>query len=384
MEILRTLGRGALNDFRHVIDSPHVTGLLIETDPLLRTLWIIRNSVTDREWIDIDGRLTRELAERPVPDIADLLAAVGWNFGLLQTNRSVPCDPSWRCGFFESWAAGIDAREYGVIFTVLYEPSIDPMSFESLRNQASGSDWRVHLAARPLATAQASPKTSHTPLIGGISFGELGTSTRGTLGGCLDVEGTLYGVTCGHVIAGSAKAVQPSGPDGGSQVVGTCLSSSSFSGAGERCRARTVANAVDAALIDLDVSALTSVRKLGQVTGTVPISDVVEGESVKLSARSGIRTLEVGALALRRSFTIGGVVYCFEDLLEIRRPGRHWGAKGVAARPTEPGDSGAWILRAESGGNGWVGMVIGNDGPSSYAQFAQSVEDWAKNAVRQS
>jgi hypothetical protein len=219
-----------------------------------------------------------------------------------------------------------------------------------------------------------------------VSIGPTGISANGTLGGILDLDGDIYALTCGHVIDEMVEAVQPSEPDGGAgMIVGRCEHSTSgqLLGSGFRCRAHGVANAVDAALIDLStVSAPNSVLGLGHVTAVAGIADVAEDETVKASSRSGLRRLQVGALALRRSITIGADLFCFKELFELRRTGNNWGMKGSLKPPTRSGDSGAWVVREDSGGLTWLGMVTAGDGPSSYAQFAETVEAWAIGEVR--
>jgi hypothetical protein len=216
--------------------------------------------------------------------------------------------------------------------------------------------------------------------------GEALSATSGTLGGLLHVEGVDYGVSCGHVIGADAATVQPSHPDDGSnQTIGTCRKStaSQLVGRGQRCQVGGNANTVDAALIEIDqtVPSSQAVRKLGAVVRTVPVAEVAEDEVLQVSARSGVRRLAVGALAVRRTIAIDGTDYCFKDLFELRRTGQNWGAKGSVSSPTEDGDSGAWVLRGEPGGYAWVGMVTAGDGPVGYAQFAETVEAWARSAV---
>jgi len=111
------------------------------------------------------------------------------------------------------------------------------------------------------------------------------------------------------------------------------------------------------------------------------MADISEDENVLVEARSGVRSLKIGALALRRSIDIQGTVYCFKDLFELRHRGDRWATKGLANNPTRRGDSGAWVFRETPLENDWLGMVTAGDGPSSYAQFSELVMDWANSKI---
>jgi len=390
MEYLRQVGRQALESFGQILEYPEVTGLLVETDPMLRLLWRIRTTMASDDWDSLDS----QLAQSPLIDWTrlwgvapdSLRAALG---SLLDDTppqqRPLPCNPDWPCRTFDAIrrAPGrLKGREGpAVVFTVLYDPLIGSDGFEGLAAAAGEVPWRVRLASRPVASAQAGPRDRHDPLVGGISMGGAGHRMRGTLGGFLVFDDNSYAVTCGHVIGESSQAVQPSDPDGGSEVIGTCVHSTagSLTDPRQACHKTGPANEVDAALVRIDVPVAVprSVRNVGPILRTVAAKDVVEGEIVRLSARSGTRSLEVGALALRRSIGIRGTTYCFQNLLELRRPGPNWGQKGSIKPPSKDGDSGAWVLRPETDGCGWIGMLTAGDGPSSYAQFAETVEKWA-------
>ncbi|MBH0118628.1 hypothetical protein I0Q12_03405 [Rhodococcus sp. CX] len=393
MEALRAIGRERIGAFQSVMAHPDVNGLLVETDPLLRYFWDLRTTMTSSAWTDCDNYIAEIIRQFDFPgpflelDDVDNYFERQWGWPAPRPPRehsAIPYDPTWMCNAFRAALErrGLDGADVGVLFTVLYDPST--RNFSEISATASDVGMPVRLQARPIAHAHAGPKRRHRPLMGGVSVGQAARSINGTLGGLIDMNGATYGVTCGHVIVTNAAAVQPSDPDGGTKI-GNCVHSTdgTLTSPGQRCRASGHANTVDAALIELEssVSATKSVRALGQVVRTVAIADIVECERVEVSARSGTRTLEIGALALRRSMTISGTVYCFEDLLEIRRPGKRWGGKGSVSSPTKGGDSGAWVLRKEPGGYAWIGMVTAGDGPSSYAQFAESIEGWAHEAT---
>jgi hypothetical protein len=391
MEYLRAIGRKAIGDFARLLSNPGVTGLLVETEPLLLRLWRIRTTMTRADWEAFDAWLAR----------ADLYwrERQGLPFGLgydtlrdfpdvMPSHRVLPCDPDWSCRTFDEFRRHDRGRTQGhsgpgVVFTVLYEPSIPVAAFDELASTASEVPWRTRFASRPIASANAGPRMHHSLVIGGISVGAHGRQVNGTLGGVLVIDGTSYAVTCGHIIDASSQAVQPSVPDGGSMVIGTCVCSTdgSLTEPNKHCCSVGAANTVDAALVEIDVTASTSVRSVGPVHATVPLRDIAEGEIVRVSARSGTHSLEIGALALLRSVQIRDTAYCFQDLMELRRPGTHWAQKGTIDYPTKSGDSGAWVLRPEASANRWLGMVTASDGPSSYAQFAETVEAWANAAV---
>lgn len=390
MEHLRAIGGKAIGDFARLLSAPGVTGLLVETEPLLLRLWRIHTTMTRADWEAFDAWLAR----------ADLYwrERQGLPFGLgyetlrdfpdvMPSHRALPCDPEWSCRTFDEFRRHDRGRTQGhsgpgVVFTVLYEPSMPVAAFDALATEANTVPWRTRFAARPIASANAGPRIHHSPVVGGVSVGAQGRQANGTLGGILVIDGTSYAITCGHVIDAPSHAVQPSEPDGGSTVIGTCVCSTdgSLTDSGTQSCAIGAANTVDAALVEVDVTASTSVRNVGPVVATVPLRDIAEGEIVRVSARSGTRSLEIGALALRRSIKIRDTAYWFQDLMELRHPGVHWAQKGTIEHPTKSGDSGAWALRPEGGANSWVGMVTAGDGPSGYAQFAETVEAWA-NAV---
>ena len=397
MRALQAIGGDALPAFQDVLDFAEVNGLLVETHPLLRRLWRAYTTLPAAEWNELDAHLHGLLPEGPWrPEwptpamtlgrwLAEDLAA------LPPGHRPPPCDPYWSCKTFDAvqQAASTPADSPGVLFTVLYEPSTSTDTFAALAAAAGQVSWRVRLAARPTATAQLGPRGTHRPIQGGVSLGPSGTNIKGTLGGILNLNGDSYAVTCGHVIDPGIDAVQPCEPDGGTgMAIGSCTHSTAATLAhkGQRCQARGFANTVDAALVKVSgVTALDTVRDLGTVVRTAPLADIAEDETVRVSARSGTRTLVTGALTLRRSIAIGNGhstdVYCFQDLFELRRPGNRWGATGSVKPPTRGGDSGAWVLRDEPGGWAWLGMVTAGDGPSSYAQFAENLESWADGQV---
>ncbi|MFE4310618.1 hypothetical protein ACFRR6_31730 [Streptomyces sp. NPDC056891] len=394
MEELRAIGQQAIGDFRYLLGFPYVHGLLIETDPDLRRLWEIRTTMAADEWAEFDTQLARfyhfrlrEFRYELPPSLWPLLPDQGDN--VTQRHETPPADLSWRCQTLDEMrrTRGRGGPEQpGVLFTTLYEPSIPLGVFEELSSIASGLPWRVRLAARRPAVAFAGPREKHRPLLGGVSLGQTGRAIKGTLGGFLNLNGDRYAVTCGHVISASRMATQPSEPDGGTgMVISDCLHTSDemLFGADEPCRGAGSANSIDAAIVRVDSSILIddSILDLGPVSRTVPMSEVVEGGTVQVSARSGLRNLIVGALALRRSVSIAGKSYCFQDLLELRRPGGNWGVRGSLVTPTRRGDSGSWVVQEESDGYGWVGMVTAGDGPASYAQFAEIVENWAKSMI---
>ena len=395
MRALLQIGREAIGAYEGILAFPGVTGLTVETDALLREMWRIRTRLGNREWERVDQSLaewSRHLravrfrrgfdSAKPLRDVID-----GLGLDLSDDYRGVPVDPHWSCrAFATSLSARNDEQvsEPGLIFTVLYDPAIGSNAFNELAGTASEIAYRTRFSPRPVASALSGGKQSYSPLLGGISIGEEGRNASGTLGGCVDIDGIRYGVTCGHVIATAKNVVQPSHPDGGS-TIGACAHSTegTLTPTGDGCRARGAANSTDAALLRFDdVEMDAKVRKQGDISDVVPLDDVVEGETVVVSARSGQKTLQIGALALRRSVSIGGSDYCFQDLFELRRTGTSWGVKGSVSPPTKAGDSGAWVLRPEPDGRfGWLGMVTAGDGPCSYAQFSETVSDWANDAV---
>lgn len=398
---LQRIGEEAIAQFSRALASPGVTGLTIQTDPLLRALWRIRTTMGNSEWEALDGML-KYIFDMPRPgrpfenalDYESFIGGILGAFGLGDTNdqRIIPVDPYWRCEAFDSaWTTRIDGEKntQGVIFTILYDSVIGAGGLAELRGIASQIPFRVRFSPRPVARALrglawlGGPK-SPGPLLGGVSIGEEGRDASGTLGGCLDVAGQRYGVTCGHVFQPAANVVQPSYPDGGVSKLGTCAYSTAptLIGPNHGCTAEGPANINDVALLRFDsVDLKSEIKGIGRVSRIVPKSDVHEQQFVQVSARSGTNRLQIASLAVRRTVEIAGTNYCFQNLMELRRPGPYWGATGTIKHPTIPGDSGAWVLGEEAEGFGWVGMVTAGDGPCSYAQYAENVCDWAGETI---
>jgi hypothetical protein len=124
MEALRTIGHDALGTFRAVLAFPDVTGLLVETDPLLKRLWRIRTSMPAADWLAYDELLARY----PSPPLWP--GAPYWSGPLSAdasaAHRPPPCDPYWRCQSFDAnrqgpWRRPVEGP--GVVFTVLYDPT---------------------------------------------------------------------------------------------------------------------------------------------------------------------------------------------------------------------------------------------------------------------
>jgi hypothetical protein len=138
-------------------------------------------------------------------------------------------------------------------------------------------------------------------------------------------------------------------------------------------------NDVDVALVAVDPSVASSadVLDIGTISSITPRANLSPGQTVEFTGRtSGHKTVKVGGLAVVFRLYGNGQFYCFRNLFEVRARSIWQLAR---SRPVRPGDSGAWVCNATSGGFGWCGMVIGGDRISGYAVFSQNIETWCNS-----
>jgi hypothetical protein len=229
-------------------------------------------------------------------------------------------------------------------------------------------------------------KTPQAKLHGGLSIG-VGAGDSGTLGGIVkDQHGTLYGVTCAHVVGSSGTVEQPAQCDHPSpNAIGDIAASSTLqtSQFGTPCNPKnnqSVMNRVDAALIELDdqSAAELKIANLGSLTRVLPEADLQPGSSISFVGKESgppARQLIIGGLNVTFRFkNASGDFLCFENTFQVRWPNAGCPV-GVAA--VEQGDSGAWLCTPDGNGFAWAGMVMGSDQFIGYGVFAEAVTNWA-------
>lgn len=398
MDFLIRLGESALPDFSDVLNFDAVTGISVSSDPLLRRLWAVYTTMTEDQW----GNFERSFADAlhrhdhlgwPGPGTSEqrlneLLDNWEERDEIITASAPTEIDPYWTCGLYELVRPERIRSTNGsnVVFTVSYDSLTPPSTMRDIAGLVGQIPWPVRLSPRPPARLQSSApiRDSREVRLGpGASIGPRTVGNSGTLGGSLTVNQKEYGVTCGHVLPVDSMVVHPSIPDGGyDPAIGRCCVSTAGTlvGAGQRCSGEGPTNRHDVALVLLEGHA--EFDRLGdtvsETSGFLLRSEVVEDRILRLSARSGKRNLRVAGVSLRRSFIVDESRYCFSNLLELRRPTRAWAIHGYFAKPSRPGDSGAWLVAGDDEAAKWAGMITGGDNAVSYAQFAQDVMDWAR------
>ncbi len=233
------------------------------------------------------------------------------------------------------------------------------------------------------------PKNLHSPVPGGVSVGT-GAKLNGTLGGYLyDDAQNPYAVTCAHVVQKyGASMDHPAQVDNSAHaaVLGTVnglapLKPSSSSSICNPFHPHAHLHTVDAALIKLTGKATGQPHILGlrAPSGIAQKSAVNIGDLLDMAGKeSGCRQLLATKLAITFKYDdqATGDSYCFKEAFEVV-----WPTNGASqGPPAVSGDSGAWLLNSASE---WVGMLVAADTHAGYAIYAENVEDWARNELRQ-
>jgi hypothetical protein len=203
--------------------------------------------------------------------------------------------------------------------------------------------------------------------------------TYGTFGGHLKDAVTLrnLAVTCAHVVGTPPGHVRildehDKAVSGRGRVVATRLPP-----IGGPCNMQVNPDAgVDAALIELDVP--LQVQAHGSVT-VGRIVEVYQDDPVVFNgAKSGKVLARVDAATIWKAVLIDGQRYCFADLFSIG----HREPSYVLQAVSQPGDSGAWVLRDTIAPlSTWIGMVVAGDRQQnqSLACHAESVFAWSRS-----
>ena len=237
----------------------------------------------------------------------------------------------------------------------------------------------VSFEVRPMARLSANHRSATRPVVGGVSVGS-GAKVYGTLGGIVeDSAGARHGMTCAHVLPSLSSVDQPALHDD-SQA--TTIGTNTRSIALQSCSATGPCNPysndphisnVDSTLVQLrpGITADLEILSIGPLAGVVAKNSMTPGQEVTFVGRtSGNRIVEVGGLAVFYRLQLGGQIYCFRDLFEIR-----WRSfiRTLLGPVVQAGDSGAWVCAETDQGAGWCGQVIGEDRRVGYASFAENI-----------
>lgn len=185
---------------------------------------------------------------------------------------------------------------------------------------------------------------------------------EGTLGGYLrdQKSGTVFAVTCGHVISGAATLQS-------GQQIGNAIhwAEPVPLPAGTPCHTGCGAvTELDIALIRTNVTANNQASSIARIVGN---GQIVEMEG----ATSGPRTYEVGGAVVE--YEIGGA--CWHKLIQLHAP-----LAGILPAPAQvamtgmpkDGDSGAWIIRNNTE---WAGMIVASNTLFGFALPASEILD---------
>ena len=183
------------------------------------------------------------------------------------------------------------------------------------------------------------------------------TGIQGTLGGYLRDQrgGTVFAVTCGHVISGAAMSQNGQQIGTATHRVGPVpLPYGTLCHAG--CGSVTE---LDVALIDTIVTPCNQASSIVNIIGN--------GQIVEMKgATSGTHTYEVGGAVVE--YEIGGA--CWKKLIQFHAPlaGILPASAQVAlTQLPKSGDSGAWIIRNNTE---WAGMVVASNSLCGFALSA--------------
>ncbi len=179
------------------------------------------------------------------------------------------------------------------------------------------------------------------------------------------------------MLKGQAITDQPAAKDQSpTSAIGRCVVATRLQPMQQNCApSGLVFNTEDIALIKLDqgVTSDLEVLGVGPLAGVTTAGALYPQMLVEVAGKvTGLHTLRTGGLSITQQVGINGVAHCFRDLVELRRPSRHYGVTGTVRRPVRPGDSGAWVLRDGPGGKEWCGVVVAGEKSAGYATPAET------------
>jgi hypothetical protein len=230
------------------------------------------------------------------------------------------------------------------------------------------------------------PRTFGPIVRGGFSIGE-GSQDPGTIGGMLENGTNHYALTCGHVVGASAIVDMPAQADNGfrpspiGQVVAHELPPLVPPGTSTMI-ASGLAGPLDVALVRIDpslASAGSGILRMGKLAGRMSVSALYPGQTLQFDGKTSSSTSVVEArghvVYQQIEDAASGDYFCYEKLIQMR--------KHSGSRPSQPGDSGAWIAARDSSQSGspwsWVAMLVGGDQQLSFAQPADDLNQWLVN-----
>jgi hypothetical protein len=257
---------------------------------------------------------------------------------------------------------------------------IDPPGFN-----LAEENFQLVYEACPIARLYAGPKSTHRPVVGGLSIG-VNHQDVGTLGGILkDQSGKFFGTTCGHVAAVAMLVDQPAQSDGGggASSIGSVLHSETpppFPSWAPATQANqsSYAGRVDAAVFEISgATAKQEVLRIGPISGIVRHADLEQDHQLEMTGRtSKWKVLQYGGLTPYHNLynQTTGETYCYENPLMLR--------DSTGKRPVKEGDSGAWVCAPVERGYAWAGMVVGGDGQVGFAVEAEATQSWLQDPAR--
>ena len=286
-------------------------------------------------------------------------------------------------------------REPFVIeFRIKPEALNDPQFLSQLEVTVKSERFFTAIREVPVPRLLASSGGHTKPIskpIGGGSLIESDSGLEGTLGGFVKdaSTGDVFGVTCAHV-AKSGDEVRVWNSSASAFVrIGDCVDSSRFhshTNCGSNCFQDPQAVDIDMALIEIDSNIFTS----NNIVGLGAVSEIMKTSSIPKSVRvsggkSGVIRLIADNFGLWNELILpSGGCQCFSDLFELKPTISGPLASRLAAAfspMVQNKDSGAWVLSDKADGtHGFCGAVIGGNGLTGYATFADSHRSWTSTS----
>jgi hypothetical protein len=275
------------------------------------------------------------------------------------------------------WVSAFGHRS-PIIVTVHLKPG----TFLNLQDLLGGNSFLfVRQENRVIPQMIANPQTPFTTMQGGISISNSGSNITGTLGGIVKDTGTgsMYAVSCGHIISNGVTVVQPAQKDHGvNSVIGQCIySKNAQANQGNICNPRNpnaVLNDMDVALIELSqVNSQFAINNIGPVDDFLPAHLINKGIAIEFTGRtSSHRTnLVVNSIGVvQQVIDLNGAICCYKDLIQIQDPSL---SSLVQNSPAQSGDSGAWAITRHNGRNEWCAMIVAEDRQSAYGIMSEDI-----------
>lgn len=245
---------------------------------------------------------------------------------------------------------------------------------------------------------------SHIPVLCGHaeSGSMIHDNGNGTIGGILhDRNGDVYATTCGHVSPNIGSSVSIDDLNGVLTPQSASVKYSSFPGmsinhSNRLCNpyagdVQTTTN--DAALLTLSkkVNYSNTIKNSNGVINKIyDRTRLSSGDSVVMAgASSGHHEYIIGGYGVTTKIKIAGTsdFYCFSNVFEINAPTPRAGflsrAGQMIMHKPLPGDSGAWIcFEYDSDEYAYFGNLVGVNGMTGIATFADSLITWGKSACQ--